>query len=1028
MKSLRLQVFEQNADNYQLRFFADDSPTPCQTRAVCPKELQQFVNEAKQHYEGGLQIENLGKQLFKWLNGQESSLQNFQKETVLKIPNTHGLHTLAWELLHAEQFLCGNQHKPFTPLRLISEDKQIVEPAKRQLRVLFMASSPEDVKPVLQFEKEEGDILKATQKLPLELVVEESGSLDGLQEWLSYDDESLRFDVVHLTGHAGFNKKKKPVFVLENELGQQHLADANEIAEVFSYKGHFPRLLFLSGCETARSSDSDSDNALPSLAEKLVQEGVPAVLGWAKPVYDFVGTFTAQQLYAYLANGVDLARAVAKTRQDLYQHEEQIQQKTPHYKPQWHLLRFYSDYTPLDALVLKGRAQAKREIRQEFLDKNAKSEVCPREQFVGRRRLLQQALRILRSQQGDAHYADGVLLSGMGGLGKSSLALRICQRLEKLLSKRFVWMGRIDEIALRTVFSEELPEHASTINAVLNQSSSLDLRLKQLFQQFSALENALFVFDDFEQNFIKDNHQQLEAQAYQIIAALLKAIRETGSPSRVLITCRYTFAVAKPLQLAELALNSFDGVELQKKLQALRETYLTPKNVQPISKELEQLQAQLEQQAIELGAGNPRLLDWLYRVLADEKIDKMALFAALEAKQAEFRETLLLQTLLDYQSLETRRLLAKIALFAMPLPIKIFEQALDNTGLVSALQPALALGLIEHYQATLFISRLLVPLLQAELNTAEQQSLYAAVARGLYSLWWESNYRISFEEMTELARIAELGGEKAIFFESAISIASKLQDTYNFSAAKTIYEELLLIAQEMDNKHDMKAILNSLGEIYRVQGSYDVALQHYQNALLIKEHEKHDAVILNNISQIYGAKCDYKLARLYLEQSLEKIQQHNDTFGKATVLNNLASIEKEQGNDKTAQQYLHQSLSIEECNNNKRNYAVILNNIATLNHKNKNYEDAFTNLNKAIEIQEKINDIGGLCLTLLNQGTIYIEIGSFKVGLSILAKSYVLARKSSNIQVLQKLNELAQILEEDGLNFWEMLSQQLSES
>ena len=40
-----------------------------------------------------------------------------------------------------------------------------------------MATSPEDVEPVLNYEREETTILEATERQPIELVVEESGSV-----------------------------------------------------------------------------------------------------------------------------------------------------------------------------------------------------------------------------------------------------------------------------------------------------------------------------------------------------------------------------------------------------------------------------------------------------------------------------------------------------------------------------------------------------------------------------------------------------------------------------------------------------------------------------------------------------------------------------------------------------------------------------------------------------------------------------------------------------------------------------------
>ena len=71
--------------------------------------------------------------------------------------------------------------------------------------------------------------------------------------------------------------------------------------------------------------------------------------------------------------------AVARARAAL------VQAKSPY----WHLLRLYTDATPLGERVtpvnIKDRPQPQiRSAQQEFLDAQAKSEVCPRERFVGR--------------------------------------------------------------------------------------------------------------------------------------------------------------------------------------------------------------------------------------------------------------------------------------------------------------------------------------------------------------------------------------------------------------------------------------------------------------------------------------------------------------------------------------------------------------------------------------------------------------------------------------------------------------------
>jgi CHAT domain-containing protein len=152
--------------------------------------------------------------------------------------------------------------------------------------------------------------LEATRHRPLELVVKESGSLEGLREQVTAVEAGY-FDVFHLTGQAD-TRTGKPVFVLENPLGFKHEASADELAAAFNHR--WPRLVFLSGCRTGQALEQGE---LPSLCEALVSAGAPAVLGWALPVGDRDASKAAAYLYEQLASGERIDAAVAHARQHL---------------------------------------------------------------------------------------------------------------------------------------------------------------------------------------------------------------------------------------------------------------------------------------------------------------------------------------------------------------------------------------------------------------------------------------------------------------------------------------------------------------------------------------------------------------------------------------------------------------------------------------------------------------------------------------------------------------------------------------
>ncbi len=137
-----------------------------------------------------------------------------------------------------------------------------------------MATSPETVEPVLDFEAEEARILAQTQEMAVQVRVEESGCVAELGKlWKRYPQP---FDIFHLTGHGDIQGQDPyhPYFITETETGEPHDAFAPELAEVFRHR--WPQLIFLSGCRTGQAGNQ---GAVLSMAETLIQRGGAGGIG-----------------------------------------------------------------------------------------------------------------------------------------------------------------------------------------------------------------------------------------------------------------------------------------------------------------------------------------------------------------------------------------------------------------------------------------------------------------------------------------------------------------------------------------------------------------------------------------------------------------------------------------------------------------------------------------------------------------------------------------------------------------------------
>ncbi len=223
MRTCRFEV-QQAPGTCVLRFWEDGRLLG--ERPLPQAEVDARIAEIEREYRtAGVDLLTLGRRLYDWLDGPTErwieQARQANGELTLYVDTAARLRHLPWELLaNSSGHLCGNALHPFTPVRRVGSMKGFWEVANRPLRVLFMACSPLDVEPVLAFEQEEAWILEAClkSKEQIDLVVEESGSLEGLAQQLRGFGPG-HFDVVHLTGHAAV-RDGQAIFLAEDALGK----------------------------------------------------------------------------------------------------------------------------------------------------------------------------------------------------------------------------------------------------------------------------------------------------------------------------------------------------------------------------------------------------------------------------------------------------------------------------------------------------------------------------------------------------------------------------------------------------------------------------------------------------------------------------------------------------------------------------------------------------------------------------------------------------------------------------------------
>ena len=1002
MQILHLDLKAVSGNYVELRYFTDNY-NQYERRTLPLSEITDLIELAERDYYVSSFAEDYavtGLRLYNWLDGTDRWLQKlinqYQRQgIILAIATAEKLAHLPWEVLHnGKTFLV---QRSIIPVRWVSSDSVKTlsvetKPENRALQVLFMATSPQGVEPVLDFEAEEARILEATGRQPLALTVEESGCLSELRYLVDYYGKDY-FDIFHITGHATITNGQ-PEFITETETGEAFYASAEDIAKALQFR--LPKLIFLSGCRTGQAGgDGDNYGSVPSMAEELLKAGAKAVLGWGQKVLESDATEAAATLYKELAAGKQITEAVASTYQTLIKNQAR----------DWHLLRLYAADSLPGELVTPLRTPGRKpapplSVSEEFLDGAGTPKVPTRESFVGRRRQLQSCLRTLTQSTEEI----GVLIYGMGGLGKSSLAARLCDRLPNF--QRVVLVGRIDEPSLVSRLVDKLDDDEQR-KQLQNPDEELRFRFKRVFQQLSDAGEKpfLLVLDDFEVNLELTSPPtpllqgegslippfprregglgglgRLQPIAAEVLTALVWAIRETYTNHRLILTCRYDFEFSQLQYFYKQPLEGMRGADLRKKCSRL--VAFGAKS--PVDEAL-------KSQARRLADGNPRLLEWLDKILQNSTVDQVAILNRLEVDAVELREQVLAEALLQQMDQTMGEMLSQGLVFELPVPREALTAVCENIpNLADYINRAVALGLLEVTpDESLRVPRILPLTLSTHVETLHQQA-----AEVLCRLWWKEGETRTEEEVLEIHRLALLAKKGEIASKVGSVLASNWRKKSRFREALYLCKSTLNIVDDYHILHQLARSEQELGEIEQAE-------QHYQQALKLcpVTDEKTKAAIINNLANIFVQQGRVNIALNLFSQSLEITKRIRDFNGQAAILHNISNINIANKNFEEAIQNLDEIIQIDESQNNFLGKAKTFNSRANIYYEQDQFEKALEYFQKSFAIFKNQNDIQGQITALHNIVNIYQRQGNHKYARVILSQALQNAKDSGAMYI-----------------------------
>jgi tetratricopeptide (TPR) repeat protein len=516
---------------------------------------------------------------------------------------------LPWEALHLSSGKALALHPRLDLYRRVLEQgpsPSISIPGP--LRILVAIGSPESQNArgeLLDMEKELQIILNAIEPARRTgramIRVLERGSIQAIRAAL----DQQRYHVLYISCHAAPGR-----LILEDADGGEDQVDAGRFWRDALPANRGVPLVVLAGCSTAREgavdAGAETERRLPSLARELVARGVPSVIAMQAPVSDSYATDLAGALFQALASWQvpEPLHALAEARRRL--ERKRLEDTSPRQlPPEWPTPTLYAAKSPLPLYDPTAPFEELKPPPEPVLDKGV---VVRRVgEFVGRRREERLALKHLRDEDG-----VGVLLHGIGGVGKSTLAAQVLHRLADDGRLLISLSGPVDcdqilgeigqrlfELCLAEGRDERDPLR-QIANYAREPKESWENRLNMLIRQVFANLPLIFLFDNFEDNL--DAERRVRGDLADLLAAWL----EQPGKSRLLFTCRHPFQLPDDAGawLDELHLGPLSPAETRKLMLRLPG--------------LGALQPDELQRAYEEVGGHPRALEYLDALLRGE--------------------------------------------------------------------------------------------------------------------------------------------------------------------------------------------------------------------------------------------------------------------------------------------------------------------------------------------------------------------------------------------------------------------------
>ncbi|WP_232012013.1 tetratricopeptide repeat protein [Actinomyces slackii] len=837
--------------------------------------------------------------------------------------------------------------------------------------------------------------------------------------------------VLHISAHGSAGH-----LLLEDEDSRARKVTAAEFVREAIPAGMMPPVICLAACETSLSGQAE----IGSFADGLADAGAPAVVGTTSAISDRYATLVFASLYRELASAsrpetiTALAHARRSTVKELDRSKDPRNQDDQ-VRGDWSVVTAttarWENPLPITrssgpSLPSWGSPSRSRRIGELLTLEPG--------DFVGRRREQHEVPRLLLSPQ-----CSGVVLQGIGGVGKTTLATEVIRRLTEIDPSTIIvplkGMVTADQVlqATASALCKAFPGQEDTgFNQLLNHLRSGDLRwqdrLEVLSEQVLDEYPVILVLDNAEDNLLEpgegSSHRELRDSQ---LAEFLTAWGSDPGRGGMLITCRYPFELTGLTGMETRQVPPLSWPETLHMVWALPQLAWLPwedlhtlwSSVGGHPRTLETVDALLVHGAGRLRHVTDRLRTALDTVLAGSDTtpaqwlaQERTLDSALADAVTVAADDIILPELLETLTAEAHRLLAAVSVFTEPIPLEAiafvsrpqaasagtdedaqwltqWRQTPESDSLIAQLDELCRSSLLTEIKSSKdsaappqwFVHRWTATALERVWEQAEESMPSSASRHERAARYWLTRFRVTQQGQEADAHDLLLVRDHRLAAGDVEGADSVSQKVVSRMITSGMWDDAASLARQQLNAAAPGSVAAAewsqrLGDVFQKQGYYQVAQDHYH-------------------------------------QSLTTFRELDDKQGAAQTFGNLGRIAQLQGEYSTAEDLYHQSLTTFRELGDKQAAAQTLNNLGNLTQLQGEYSKAQDLYHQSLTTFRELGDKQGATRALGNLGKIAQLQGEYSTAEDLYHQSLTTFRelgdKQGTAQILRQLGILARL-------------------